>query len=76
MRLGVSAVLALLGAGLALYFQTLSVEPDGTPRFPVALTGALVARAVVIALVTGVLAAALPARRAARIDPAEALRHE
>lgn len=71
-----SVVGVALGATLAAFFQTLAVNPDGSPTFPVALTPMLIGRSVLIALVTGVLAAALPARRAAAIDPAEAIRHE
>ena len=65
-----------LGAGLSILFQSLAANGDGSPTFPVALTGTLVARAVAIATFTGVAAAAMPARRAAKLDPVVAIRHE
>ena len=54
----------------------LAVAPDGSPLFPVALTATLLGRSALIATLTGIVAAALPARRAARLDPAVAIRHE
>ncbi len=66
----------LLGTVLALFFQNLVSNPDGTPIFPVALTAALYARSVLVAMVTGVVGAWLPARRAAELDPAVAIRYE
>jgi len=66
----------LLGTFLALFFQNLVSNQDGTPTFPVALTVALYARSVLVALVTGLVAAWLPARRAADLDPAVAIRYE
>lgn len=65
-----------LGAALALFFQNLVSNPDGSPTFPVALTTTLVVRSTLIATLTGVVAATLPARRAAGVDPAVAIRHE
>ncbi len=70
-----SLVGAALGAGLSALFESLSQNPDGTPMFPIALTARLVVSASLLATVTGVLAALLPARQAARLDPVEAIRH-
>lgn len=64
-----------LGTALAISFAGLAENPDGSPRFPVALTTWLYLRSVAVALVVGVLAAALPARNAARMDPATAIRN-
>jgi lipoprotein-releasing system permease protein len=65
-----------LGAGLAVFFQGLVANPDGSPMFPVMLTPTLMARSALIATLTGVLSASLPARRAASVDPAVAIRHQ
>jgi lipoprotein-releasing system permease protein len=64
-----------LGAGLALFFASLATNPDGSPTFPVDLTLALCLRATIIATLTGIIAAAAPAHRAARLDPVEVIRY-
>lgn len=64
-----------LGAGLSLFFASLVKNPDGSPTFPVNLTVALFVRASVIATLTGIIAAAAPAHRAARLDPVEVIRY-
>jgi lipoprotein-releasing system permease protein len=43
--------------------------------FPITVSLALIARSAGVALATGVLAAVLPARSAARLDPAVAIRN-
>jgi lipoprotein-releasing system permease protein len=63
------------GAGLAKVFSQVARAPDGSPTFPMSLSVELFAAATLAATVTGVLAAALPARRAAELDPVEAIRH-
>jgi lipoprotein-releasing system permease protein len=65
----------LIGTGLAELFAGLARNADGSPRFPVEVGLALVLRSTLIAAVTGVLAAWAPARRAARLDPAEVIRY-
>jgi lipoprotein-releasing system permease protein len=64
-----------LGAGLSIFFASLATNPDGSPMFPVNLTLALVVRASIVATVTGIVAAAAPAHRAARLDPVEVIRY-
>ncbi|MBK7875471.1 MAG: ABC transporter permease [Planctomycetes bacterium] len=64
-----------LGALLAKLFESTARRPDGTPDFLVLLDAALFASATVLATVIGVLAATIPAWRAARIDPAQAIRN-
>ena len=70
-----SVVGVLLGIGLALFFASLASNPDGSPRFPVDLNLALFVRASAIATVTGIVAAAAPAHRAARLDPVQVIRY-
>jgi lipoprotein-releasing system permease protein len=64
-----------LGAALSSLFSRAAQGPGGEATFPMALTPQLLGLAIFIATVTGVLAAALPARRAARLEPVEAIRH-
>jgi lipoprotein-releasing system permease protein len=70
-----SALGSALGAGLALFFASLARNADGSPIFPIDLTPALFLSAAGIAIVTGLLAALVPARRAARLDPASVIRY-
>jgi len=72
------AVLGLLGSvmgsaasyGLVWVFNTF-----GPGLFYIPVPGALVMATVLLATLTGVLAAAVPSRRAARLDPVEAIRY-
>ena len=64
----------LIGSALALVFQDLASNPDGSPTFPVNLTLLLYIRSAAIATAVGILAAVSPAREAARLDPAEVIR--
>lgn len=63
------------GAGLAILFSTVARNPDGSPIFVLMLDAPFFLRAGAVASVVGLLAAILPARRAAALDPAEAIRH-
>ena len=63
-----------MGAALSVVFAGVARAPDGSPTFPMALSLGLFLAATVLATLTGVLAALLPAKRAARLDPVEAIR--
>jgi lipoprotein-releasing system permease protein len=65
----------LLGAGLALLFESMARNPDGGPTFPVDLRPSLFLAAGALSIGVGVVSAVFPARRAAALDPAEAIRH-
>lgn len=72
-----------LGGGLAgcavgglslVVWQQVARNADGTPLFPLVFEPALYVVALLVATVTGLLAAYAPARRAARLDPVVAIR--
>jgi len=69
---------ALLGCGAgALALQlwlAYATTPEGTPMFTVSLEPGLLLTALVLATLTGLLAALAPALRAARLDPVVAIR--
>lgn len=65
----------LIGIGLGAFFAGLARNPDGSSTFPVELRPELYLRAALTATLTGVVAAVLPARRAARLDPAVTIRN-
>lgn len=64
-----------LGSVLALFFASLAKNPDGSATFPVALTPLLYGRSVAVALAVGLISAVIPARNAARLDPATVIRN-
>lgn len=71
----VGSVLGIaIGSTLALFFASLATNPDGSATFPVDLNPRLFLFASAVAIVTGILAAISPARRAAQLDPAEVIR--
>ena len=69
---------ALLGSAMGtggLYYWHYAVrQADGTELFPLILTSSLFITTVVLATLTGLLAAMVPALRAARLDPVVAIR--
>jgi lipoprotein-releasing system permease protein len=69
---------SLLGSGLSFVFlalfRSIARNPDGTIMFPIDIEPPLLLATAVGATLVGVLAAALPARLAARLDPAVAIR--
>ncbi|WP_437643462.1 ABC transporter permease [Sorangium sp. So ce362] len=70
-----SIVGSALGAAFAKLFEVMTQNPDGVPRFPVTIDAGLIAAASALATGIGLLAAVIPARHAARLDPATAIRN-
>lgn len=64
-----------LGALLVTFFASTAKNPDGTPIFPVVLEPGMFLLASLVATITGLLAAAAPSRRAAKLDPVVAIRN-
>lgn len=64
-----------LGVVLSLFFESMARNADGSPTFPVDLNLVLFASASALATAIGLIAAVLPARRAARLDPAQVIRY-
>lgn len=69
-----SALGVLLAVALIWAFTTFVRGSDGLPLFAITLAPGLALRIALIATVCGVLAAVAPARRAAALDPAQAIR--
>jgi lipoprotein-releasing system permease protein len=69
-----SAIGIALGVGLGALFASLATNPDGTPTFPLILDPMLYLRSAAIAIAVGLSSAIIPALRAARMDPAQAIR--
>jgi lipoprotein-releasing system permease protein len=63
-----------LGVSFAKIFEAATRNPDGSPRFLVQIDLALLVSATLLATGVGLVAAVIPARRAARLDPATAIR--
>ncbi|TXH45893.1 MAG: ABC transporter permease [Burkholderiaceae bacterium] len=72
--LGGAALGCLLGLGGLTLWQTVARNPDGTVLWALQLHPPVMVGAVVLAGLTGVLAALAPALRAARLDPVLAIR--
>ena len=64
----------MLAVALIFVFTSLVRGSDGLPLFAITLAPALALQVAAIATLCGVLAAVAPARRAAKLDPAEAIR--
>ena len=74
MALAGSLAGALLAWGFLLLWRGVARNPDGTPLFIVVIEPSLFAIACAGATLVGILAAVVPARRAAKLDPAVAIR--
>lgn len=72
--LGGSLVGCGLGSASLVLWQKLARNADGTPLFPLELDPRLFALALLLATLTGLVAAFAPALRAARMDPVVAIR--
>jgi lipoprotein-releasing system permease protein len=64
-----------LGALLVTFFASTAKNPDGTSIFPVVLEPRMFLLAAGVATLTGTMAAAAPAARAAKLDPVVAIRN-
>jgi lipoprotein-releasing system permease protein len=69
-----SLVGSALGAVAILLWGELMRNPDGTPLFPLDLEPTLFAAATLLATLTGLVAAFVPALRGSRLDPVVAIR--
>lgn len=69
-----SALGVMLAVGLIGAFTHFVRGSDGLPLFDITLEAGLALRIAAVATVCGLLAAVAPARRAARLDPAQAIR--
>ena len=65
---------SLIGLGSLILWQHLLRNPDGTPIFPLIIEPGLFVMALLLATLSGLLAAVAPALRAARLDPVVAIR--
>lgn len=74
LALGGAVIGCALGAAALVMWQRFARNPDGTPLFPLALEPMLFVVALAVAALTGLVAAFAPALRAARLDPAVAIR--
>lgn len=72
------AVFGLLGSVLGIltsYALVWSFNQFGPGLFYIPISPSLISAALLLATLSGLIAAAIPARRAARLDPVEAIRH-
>jgi lipoprotein-releasing system permease protein len=65
---------ATLSVGLLGFFSKATRNADGTALLSPEVDYQVVLQACALAIVVGILAAALPARRAAKLDPVQAIR--
>ena len=63
-----------LSAGLLLFFSKVYRNADGSALFTVEIDASIMMGACALAMLVGLASAALPARRAAKMDPVQAIR--
>ncbi|WP_230682990.1 ABC transporter permease [Variovorax paradoxus] len=63
-----------IGLVVLLLWQRYALNPDGTPLFPLVIEPGLFVASLLLATLTGLVAAFAPALRAARLDPVVAIR--
>ena len=66
---------SLGGVGLGQLFSLVARSATGEPLFQLALTQELFISTMSIATITGLISAAMPAYRAAKLDPVQAIRY-
>lgn len=73
-----AAILSLVGASIGVLFGELANWSVGKfyPALPVGAPWWAIVTAIVVALLTGLVFGAMPARQAARLDPVQALAHK
>ena len=69
-----SIIGAAAGGGAVVFWHSYLRQADGSELFPLVIEPSLFVSAVLLAAVTGVAAAAVPAVRAAKLDPVVAIR--
>jgi len=69
-----SIVGAIMGGSAVVFWHSYLRQADGSELFPLVLETSLFVNSVLLAAVTGVAAAAVPAIRAAKLDPVVAIR--
>jgi lipoprotein-releasing system permease protein len=66
---------SLGGMGLGKFFGLVARSATGEPLFQLALTQELFISTMFVATLTGLISAAMPAYRAAKLDPVQAIRY-
>jgi lipoprotein-releasing system permease protein len=74
LALGGATLGCAIGGWALVMWHRYARNADGTPLFPLVLDAKLFAMALMLAVLTGLLAAFAPALRAARLDPVVAIR--
>ena len=63
-----------MGLSAVIFWHSYLRQADGSELFPLVIEPALFIQAILLAALTGVAAAAVPAIRAAKLDPVVAIR--